>query len=59
VYGRVANDNGAVSLEVSRIEVLGKKAVGEAFALRFVGLKYFKVISDFEHDLEVFIIFIA
>jgi DNA polymerase-3 subunit alpha/error-prone DNA polymerase len=37
VYGRVADDNGAVSLEVDRIEVLGKQTVGEAFALRWVG----------------------
>jgi DNA polymerase-3 subunit alpha/error-prone DNA polymerase len=34
VYGKVANDQGAVSLEVHRIEVLGKQSVGEAFALR-------------------------
>jgi hypothetical protein len=31
----VTDDNGAVSLEVYRIEVLGKQAVGETFALRF------------------------
>ena len=37
VYGRVADDNGAVSLEVSRIEVLGKQGVGETFALRYAG----------------------
>jgi DNA polymerase-3 subunit alpha/error-prone DNA polymerase len=37
VHGRVSDDNGAVSLEVSRIEVLGKQAVGETYAFRFVG----------------------
>jgi len=35
VHGRVTNDNGAVSLEVNRIEVLGRQGVGEAFALRY------------------------
>jgi hypothetical protein len=29
VYGRVAEDWGAVSLEVSKIEVLGKQSAGE------------------------------
>ena len=36
VYGRVMNDQGAISLEVQRIEVLGKQSAGEAFALRYV-----------------------
>jgi len=35
VFGRVADDNGAVSLEVSRLEVLGKQGAGENFALRY------------------------
>jgi DNA polymerase-3 subunit alpha/error-prone DNA polymerase len=35
VHGRVTNDEGALSVEISRIEVLGKQGVGEAFALRF------------------------
>ena len=35
VYGRVADDNGAISLEVNKIEVLGKQSVGEAFALLY------------------------
>jgi hypothetical protein len=33
----VMNDQGAVSVEVQRIEVLSKQGVGEAFALKFVG----------------------
>jgi DNA polymerase-3 subunit alpha/error-prone DNA polymerase len=37
IFGLVACDNGAVSLEISRIEVLGAKTAGEAFALRFAG----------------------
>jgi hypothetical protein len=37
VYGKVTNDEGALSVEISRIEVLGKQSAGEAFALRFVG----------------------
>ena len=36
VYGWVVNDQGAISLEVQRIEVLGKKSAGEAFALSYV-----------------------
>jgi DNA polymerase-3 subunit alpha/error-prone DNA polymerase len=35
VYGRVSSDEGAVSLEVSLIEVLGKQSAGETYALRF------------------------
>jgi DNA polymerase-3 subunit alpha/error-prone DNA polymerase len=35
VYGRVCNDEGAVSVEVSKIEVLGKQGVGDTFALRY------------------------
>jgi DNA polymerase-3 subunit alpha/error-prone DNA polymerase len=36
VYGRVMDDEGAVSLEVSKIEVLGARATGqEAYALRY------------------------
>jgi DNA polymerase-3 subunit alpha/error-prone DNA polymerase len=35
VYGLVSCDNGEVSLEVSRIEVLGRQSAGEAFALRY------------------------
>ena len=35
VYGMVANDEGAVSLEISRIEALGKQSAGESFALRY------------------------
>ncbi|MDR2923252.1 MAG: hypothetical protein LBU85_07920 [Treponema sp.] len=35
VYGLVACDNGAVSLEISRIEVLGRQSAGETFALRY------------------------
>ncbi|MDR0447919.1 MAG: DNA polymerase III subunit alpha [Treponema sp.] len=38
VHGRVTNDNGAMSVEVSRIEVLGKQSAGETFALRYVPL---------------------
>ena len=34
VYGLVASDNGAVSLEVQKIEVLGRQSGGETFALR-------------------------
>ena len=37
VYGRVTDDNGAISLEVQRIEVLGKQSAGEAFAFRYAG----------------------
>jgi hypothetical protein len=29
VYGRVCNDEGALSVEVSKLEVLGKRDVGE------------------------------
>jgi len=35
VYGRVAEDNGAVSFEIQRIEVLSHESAGESFALRF------------------------
>jgi DNA polymerase-3 subunit alpha/error-prone DNA polymerase len=35
VYGRVTDDNGAISLEIHKIEALGRKNAGEAFALRF------------------------
>jgi DNA polymerase-3 subunit alpha/error-prone DNA polymerase len=35
VYGRVTDDNGAISLEVKKIEELGKKNAGKTFALRF------------------------
>jgi DNA polymerase-3 subunit alpha/error-prone DNA polymerase len=35
IYGRVMNDEEAVSLEVGRIEVLGRRSAGESFALRF------------------------
>jgi len=35
VYGRVTDDNGAISLEIHKIEALGRKSAGEAFALRF------------------------
>jgi DNA polymerase-3 subunit alpha/error-prone DNA polymerase len=35
VYGRVANDEGALSVEIDRIEVLGKQSAGEALALRY------------------------
>jgi error-prone DNA polymerase len=35
VYGRVTNDEGALSVEISRIEVLGKQSVGETYALRY------------------------
>jgi DNA polymerase-3 subunit alpha/error-prone DNA polymerase len=35
VYGQVCDDEGALSVEVSKIEVLGKQGVGETFALRF------------------------
>jgi len=35
VYGRVTNDEGAVSLEVQKIEVLGKQSVGDTYALRY------------------------
>ena len=37
VYGQVAIDEGALSVENSRIEVLGKQIAGESFALRYVG----------------------
>jgi DNA polymerase-3 subunit alpha/error-prone DNA polymerase len=38
VYGRVADDMGAVSFEVQKIEVLGAKSTGqETFALRYEG----------------------
>ena len=37
VYGRVANDQGAVSVEVQRIETLSKWSAGEAGVLRYVG----------------------
>ena len=37
VYGRVAIDEGALSVEINRIEVLGKQIAGECFALRYVG----------------------
>jgi len=36
VYGMVTNDEGAISLEIQRIEVLGKQSVGETFALRYM-----------------------
>jgi DNA polymerase-3 subunit alpha/error-prone DNA polymerase len=32
VYGKVTKDQGAISLEIQRIEVLGKQAVGQVFA---------------------------
>jgi len=35
VYGRVTNDEGALSLEINRIEVLGQQSVGNSFALRY------------------------
>jgi DNA polymerase-3 subunit alpha/error-prone DNA polymerase len=35
VYGWVATDNGAIGLEVQRIEVLGQQSIGETFALRY------------------------
>jgi DNA polymerase-3 subunit alpha/error-prone DNA polymerase len=35
VYGRVADDNGALAVEISRIEPLGQRDVGETFALRY------------------------
>ena len=35
VYGKVTSDQNAISLEVKRIEVLGKESAGETFALRF------------------------
>jgi DNA polymerase-3 subunit alpha/error-prone DNA polymerase len=35
VYGQAANDEGALSVEISRIEVLGKQSAGETFALRY------------------------
>jgi len=38
VYGKVMNDQGAVSVEVERIEVLAGQSAGEAFALRFVAV---------------------
>ena len=43
VYGRVMNDEGAISVEVQKIEVLGRENVGQAAgvfasdALRFAG----------------------
>jgi DNA polymerase-3 subunit alpha/error-prone DNA polymerase len=37
VYSRITNDEVAVSLEVNKIEVLGKQSAGESFALRFIG----------------------
>jgi DNA polymerase-3 subunit alpha/error-prone DNA polymerase len=36
VCGKVANDEGALSVEIDRIEVLGAKVAGEALALRYV-----------------------
>jgi DNA polymerase III alpha subunit len=35
VYGRVCDDMGAVSFEVQKVEVLGTKAAGESYALRY------------------------
>ncbi|MCL1928040.1 MAG: hypothetical protein FWG07_04510 [Treponema sp.] len=35
VFGSVAIDEGALSVEINRIEVLGNQIVGETFALRF------------------------
>ncbi|MDR0472491.1 MAG: DNA polymerase III subunit alpha [Treponema sp.] len=41
VYGRVANDEGALSVEIDRIEVLGKQSVGEtANPIGFDALRY-------------------
>ena len=41
VYGRVASDEGALSVEISRIEVLGKQSVGEtANPTGFGALRY-------------------
>jgi DNA polymerase-3 subunit alpha/error-prone DNA polymerase len=37
VYGKVTNDEGALSVEINRIDALGKQSAGDAFALRFVG----------------------
>ena len=35
VNGRVAEDNGAVSFEIQRIEVLSQESAEESFGLRF------------------------
>ena len=35
IYGKVTNDQGALSVEINRIEVLGEQTAGETFALRF------------------------
>jgi len=40
VFGKVAIDEGAISVEINRIEVLGKKSAGEAFALRYASGAY-------------------
>jgi DNA polymerase-3 subunit alpha/error-prone DNA polymerase len=37
VSGRVLNDEGAVSLEINTITVLGAQTVGEAQAFRYAG----------------------
>jgi DNA polymerase-3 subunit alpha/error-prone DNA polymerase len=40
VHGRVANDEGALSVEIQRIEALGKQSAGETSALRFAAGSY-------------------
>jgi len=43
VYGRVTNDEGALSVEVSRIEVLGKLSAGES-AMGFILIEGISII---------------